>query len=272
MKVILEVVFAISFIVVSVFYVIIIYEKLVSEEKFSATSLIISYVKEIFSLFFILLFWILGFTVLESFLPRRKSEVVSVPIFLIPGFMLTKSSMYLIFLLLRNRGFENIFILNPLPLFGKIEEIADNISNSIKEICEVLGKNEIVLLGHSIGGVVARYITHKEDELGLKVKKCITLGTPHTGTKLAYILSFLQAIKQVRPSSPMIKLLGEQTDRIVSIIGEFDEFVFPVGDNQVILKNSGHFSILFSSEVVEVVYKSLALPKPEEKPVLTEGN
>lgn len=262
MRFIIEFLFIFSFVLTSILYIIVAYEKLASEEKFGVFSFIVSYVKEVFSFFFLLLLWILGFTSLESFLPRRKSDV-SIPVFLIPDFVLTKSSMYVLFLMLRNRGFENIFILNPLPFFGKIEEIADNISKNIKEICEVLGKNEIVLIGHSVGGVLAKYISHKEDELGLKVSKCITLGTPHMGTKLAYLFPFAQSVKQVRPNSPLIKLLYDRSGRTFSIIGEFDQFVFPPGDNQVILKNFGHFSILFSSEVVDAVYKSLSLHTEE---------
>ncbi len=269
MKFIIEFLFVFSVIFISILYIIAVYEKLSSEENFSVFSLIISYVKEIFSFFLLLLLWILGFTSLESFLPRRRSEV-SIPVFLIPDFILTKSSMYMLFFMLRNRGFENIFILNPIPLFGKIEEISDNISKNIKEICEVLGKNEIVLVGHSVGGIVAKYITYKEDELGLRVNRCITLGTPHVGTKLAYLFPLAKSVKQITPNSTLIRLLYDSriAERIISIIGEFDEFVFPTGNNQVILKNSGHFSVLFSTEVADVIHKSLSIMN--QKLVLSE--
>lgn len=257
MRTILQTILFISFVSISILYVIFLYEKLSGREQIKASSFVLTYVKEIISFFFIILTWILGFISIESFLPRKRTGL-STPIFLIPGFMLTKSSMLFIFLMLRNRGFENIFILNPFPPLGKIEEIAHNILKTIKDICEIIGMKEITLIGHSTGGLVARYIASKDEEFGLKVRRCVTLGTPNRGTKVAYLIPFGQHIKQVRPDSSVISYLNEIKKDCVSLIGEHDEFVLPADSESVQVRNVGHFSILFSSDAIDIIHRSVA--------------
>ena len=40
--------------------------------------------------------------------------------------------------MLRNRGFENIYVINPSPFTGSIDDIASNCVRVIKEILESL--------------------------------------------------------------------------------------------------------------------------------------
>lgn len=256
MKFIFESLLIASFAFVSIFQFILLYEKLASKQGIDLRFFLISYVKEIISFFLILIIWVFGFTSLESFIPRKRSDL-STPIFFIPGFLMTKSSMYFLFLSLRNRGFENIFILNSFPFLGKIEEVSENIARNIKEICEIIGTKEVILVGHSVGGLAAKYIALKEQDFDLKVRSCITLGTPHIGTRLAYLIPFGQSMKQMRYESDFVNQISDKSDNVVSLVGEYDEFIFPTRDKDIFIRNSGHFSVLFSSEVVDMIIRNI---------------
>ena len=53
--------------------------------------------------------------------------------------------------------------------------------------CEVTGAQQVHVVGHSLGGLVARY--HVQRLSGdARVHTLVALGTPHQGTMAAYLL------------------------------------------------------------------------------------
>lgn len=262
MSIVLEIAFGISLFVVSVLYLISLYERLSSEEHINGGLFLLSYVKEVLSLFVIVLTWVFGFIALEGFIPRRKTGK-SVPVFLIPGFMLTRSSMFFLFLMLRNRGFENLFLLDSFPLLSRVEEVSERLAKSIKEICEITGKSEVILVGYSTGGIVARCIAQRDEEFGIRVRRCVTLGTPNHGARIFYLVPFGDSVKQIRPRSPFILQLNSLEREYTSIVGEYDEVVIRPEKGDVVVKGAGHFSILFSPYVADLI-TNLATEQPEQ--------
>jgi triacylglycerol lipase len=69
------------------------------------------------------------------------------------------------------------------PMFGGIEDFVPSIRLAVESLCSSTGSDQIIIVAHSMGGLVARaYI--RECGAG-HIAKVITLGTPHSGTALA---------------------------------------------------------------------------------------
>ena len=74
--------------------------------------------------------------------------------------------------------------LNYSPLTCDIRAAAELLGRRIEEICERTGAQQIDVVGHSLGGLIARYYVQR---LGgdTRVRTLVTLGTPHSGTRVA---------------------------------------------------------------------------------------
>jgi pimeloyl-ACP methyl ester carboxylesterase len=89
-------------------------------------------------------------------------------------------------------------------LSGLIQQLMDDLSVSIKEM---------VLIGHSMGGLVIRsacYYGQEEDITWVNlVSKFITLGSPHYGAPLEKIGSYLDTLLDVIPYTKPLARLGK---------------------------------------------------------------
>jgi pimeloyl-ACP methyl ester carboxylesterase len=117
------------------------------------------------------------------------------------------------------------------------------------------------LVGHSLGGVVARYFAQ---ELGdRRVVQTISLASPFAGVSGARLLGFV-GVADLEPSSVVLRRLLVGTARTahiphLSIIAADDQFIpsprvhaLPIGD-VVVMERRGHNAILYDEEVVTLV-------------------
>ncbi|MGH9197773.1 MAG: lipase family alpha/beta hydrolase, partial [Acidimicrobiia bacterium] len=154
------------------------------------------------------------------------------------------------------------------PVRRGIPEIAEQVSCKVDEILEKCGTREIHIIGHSLGGLVARYYI---EQMGgfRKVRTLITLGTPHRGTIAAYF-SRSQAAKQMRPGSELLRMMNaKRRPRSVSYISyysDLDALVVPAksaklsgGPNvrNVLVHDLGHMSLLISNGLIASIATNL---------------
>ncbi len=61
-------------------------------------------------------------------------------------------------------------------------------SKAIRAVCARTGHSQVDVIGHSLGGLIARYYVQR---LGgdIRAHTLVTLGTPHGGTRIAPLLS-----------------------------------------------------------------------------------
>ncbi|MCD6287846.1 MAG: alpha/beta fold hydrolase, partial [Candidatus Hydrogenedentes bacterium] len=166
---------------------------------------------------------------------RRKTAIVyldsaKTPILLVPGFGAFAPCMGSLGHMLRSRGSGPVFEFQPGVMFAPIEEFANRLSARIDSILKSTGADRIDLVGHSMGGLVARYYI---EQLGgdSKVRRCVTIHTPHHGTILAFLVPG-ENTRQMRPHSTFLTRLNfMETDprrrRISSIWSPFDNIVIP---------------------------------------------
>jgi triacylglycerol esterase/lipase EstA (alpha/beta hydrolase family) len=115
------------------------------------------------------------------------------------------------------------------PPLASIETFADQLAARVAEVRRATGASQIVLIGHSMGGLVARAYLRKYG--GAQVRKLITIGTPHQGSRLAWMMRG-SAVAQMRPSSAFLAGLNGATDRaagvpVVSLWSWHDSMVAP---------------------------------------------
>ncbi len=89
----------------------------------------------------------------------------------------------------------------------RISENGAALSGLLEEILESwpVEVEDIALVGHSMGGLVARSACHQGDEAGLawvgRVRQVVSLGTPHMGAPLAGAVHLAAAALDVMPES-----------------------------------------------------------------------
>jgi pimeloyl-ACP methyl ester carboxylesterase len=90
--------------------------------------------------------------------------------------------------------------------YSTFDTLGDEIAVTINQIRNKLGPNtQIVLLGHSRGGLAARALLQGDNPVKSNVVGLITTGTPHAGTPLGRYYGYME--KNCLPEQIMIRYL-----------------------------------------------------------------
>lgn len=152
------------------------------------------------------------------------------PVVLLHGFIDNRSVFVLLRRSLARHGWRHLESLNHSPLTSDIRTAAELLGRHIEEICARTGHERVDIVGHSLGGLIARYYVQR---LGgdHRVRTLVTLGTPHAGTAVAPLAGALPIVRQMRGGSAPIEELrlpapGCRT-RFVSFWSELDQVIVP---------------------------------------------
>ncbi|MEV0291247.1 MULTISPECIES: alpha/beta fold hydrolase [unclassified Kribbella] len=171
---------------------------------------------------------------------------------------------------LMRRGFSSIHTFSYSPLTLDVRRTAERMGAEIERICEESGSDQLHVVGHSLGGLIARYYIQR---LGghERVHTCVTLGTPHQGTVAARLLPW-PLVRQVRPDSELMTELAEPapdcTTRFVAFYSDVDQLIVPqrrarirhpdLAASNVRVNGVGHLSLPFHGDVVHQITGVLA--------------
>lgn len=197
-------------------------------------------------------------------------EAAGTPIILIHGVIDNRSIFTLLRRSLRNRGFGRLYALNYSPLTDDIADVAARLGTLIEDVCEQTGYERVHIVGHSMGGLIARYYVQR---LGgdAHVHTVCTLGTPHLGTLPARFVPW-PVIRQMRPSSEILAELAEPAPgcrtRFIAIWSDLDQLVLPQRNariqhpdlraRNVFIRGIGHMSLPVDRRVVHEISTALA--------------
>jgi hypothetical protein len=153
------------------------------------------------------------------------------PVVLLHGFIDNRSVFVLLRRSLAQHGRQRVESLNYSPLTCDIRTAAELLGRHVEEICERTGSARVDIVGHSLGGLIARYYVQR---LGgdLRVRTLVTLGTPHAGTRVAPLADAHPIVRQMRPGSGVIEELTRPAPgcrtRFVSFWSDLDTIMDPV--------------------------------------------
>ena len=193
-----------------------------------------------------------------------------IPVVLVHGLVDNRSVFSVMRRGLRKRGFTQICTWNYSPLLTDVARGAADLGARIEEICEQTGHERVHIVGHSLGGLIARF--HVQRQGGdRRVESLVTVGTPHRGSLLAHVLP-TPLVRQLRPGSPVIRQLEEPvagcTTRVTAIYSDLDQVVVPTNSGRcdhpdlqarnLLFRGVGHMSLPRHGGVVDEVAATLA--------------
>lgn len=196
------------------------------------------------------------------------------PLLLVHGIVHNRSAFVSLRKRLQRLGWHNIYTINYSTSYGSIGSMVGQLSSHVDEILKTTNANQIDIVAHSLGGIVARYYMSLGEGRG-KVKELITLGAPHNGTHLSRILSFLPGSSlgwDLRENSYLLKLMKETSlpkgSRLTNIYSPLDWTIWPntkcevEGSPKSSFKNIridsvGHTGFLFSQQVFDVITSTI---------------
>lgn len=241
----------------------------------------IGYVAELFSHVPLALMYFFPQTLLD---PKKehikrdsKGVAIQQPILLVHGYLHNSSGWAYQRNRLNKAGFENVFTINlgAIPNKG-IAEYAKVLNDRIEEIKEITGRNDLTLIGHSMGGVVSAYFALNDaKESHTEITDVFTINSPLKGTAL-HFLAIGPCIRDMAPASEFINRLSTQVQNSVStrffhFASDADLIIYPYYsalnmnsppesceiESKKVLLHHGHNCIYFSGELSSEIIQTL---------------
>ncbi len=106
-----------------------------------------------------------------------------VPILLVHGYVCNRGLWVKFIKRLAAAGLGPIHTITLTPLFGGIDVLVAKLDARIEAICAETGAASVMIVAHSMGGLVAR--AYLAEARTARVGRLVTLGSPHHGTQLA---------------------------------------------------------------------------------------
>lgn len=190
------------------------------------------------------------------------------PVLLVHGYCCSRASWWWLRRRLEAAGWT-VATITLEPVYASIDAYVEPLARRIDAVLAETGAEKLILVGHSMGGLVARVYLQRFGEA--RVKRLITLGTPHQGSRLAR-LGLGENGRQMRPGSRWLQSLATPPPAVNSLVlySPHDEFVIPRnllrladGEHQEI-PGLGHLAMLYSPRVWLALQQVLEQTAPVE--------
>ncbi|MYY80220.1 alpha/beta fold hydrolase [Streptomyces sp. SID335] len=153
------------------------------------------------------------------------------PVLLLHGFIDNRSVFVLLRRALSQQGGRRVESLNYSPLTCDVRGAAELLGRHIEELCERTGHARVDVVGHSLGGLIARYYAQRQGG-DARIRTLVTLGTPHAGTRVVPLANAHPIVRQMRPGSDVIEELKEPAPdcrtQFVSFWSDLDQIMDPL--------------------------------------------
>ena len=194
-----------------------------------------------------------------------------VPVVFVHGYMQNRVGFLGLARALAKRGVGPLFGFN-YPWFASMPSNAARLDRFVNRICKETGSAVVDLVCHSMGGLIAMEMMHDEAQREkLKVRRCVTIATPHAGVMWRGPLIGIGATSLRRGSKLLEAHAGVKLAvPCLSVYSSHDNIVHPKESSSLALRGGrdvevagpAHLAILFSPKVAEHVAAFLAEPDP----------
>jgi len=191
------------------------------------------------------------------------------PIILLHGLFQSRACWWWLKLNLRRHGHIALHAI-ALPPWKDVEVLTERLAKTVDTLRHRHGTCRVHLVGHSMGALIARNYLQIRGGAG-KIERCVFLGAPHGGSKLAaFALSPLGLL--LIPGSAFLQRLATAAwpDRtgVLNIYSIHDNMVLPAenaflpGISNAEMTGMGHTSLLFYPSVIRRIIAYLEEPQP----------
>lgn len=159
-----------------------------------------------------------------------------------------------------------------LGLLGRrrLEDYVPRLLAAMHELADRFPDEPIDVVAHSMGGVVLRLALASDRSLGARVRRVVTLGTPHAGTAASRgfpvrEIGLLGRRSPVWRTLPPFQVTAPDA-RIVTVAGAWDHVAYPreschvAGAENIDLPELGHAGLLADPEAIRTVVRVLCAP------------
>jgi len=206
-------------------------------------------------------------------------ETALLPVLLVHGWFHNRSAFLVMARALRAAGFHNVVPVGYDMLRHDMTALVGLLAVDVERALEQSGAQRCMLVGHSLGGLVAR--AYVQDHGGEDtVDTVVTIGTPHAGTRTS-LLGPGSSARAMRPGSTFLRDLDRTARpgpvRWVAYSSDLDAFIRPTANarltnpalqaTNLVVRDAGHLSLLVSPTVVRGVIgwlsdRSASRPEP----------
>ena len=172
------------------------------------------------------------------------------PLVLVHGYACSRSVWWWLRGKLEAAG-HTVASVNLYPPYTSIGKLVPLLNQRVDEVCGATGSEQVVLIAHSMGGLVCRSYLARHGKQ--RVERLITIASPHAGTELARI-GLGQNAREMETGSLWLRDLATEDVPVptISIRTAHDNYVMPQ-DNQrlpggidIELDGIGHLAVLYS--------------------------
>ena len=131
-----------------------------------------------------------------------------IPVLLVHGLVDNRSIFAVMRRSLRRRGFAHVCSWNYSPLLPDVARGAADLGAHIERICEQTGHDRVHVVGHSLGGLIARYHVQRQGgDRRVRLAGHAGHAAPRLGAGRTSLPTPL--VRQLRPGSPVLQELAE---------------------------------------------------------------
>jgi triacylglycerol lipase len=183
-----------------------------------------------------------GLYTLRGLSPQQRGlvhhgvDAAATPILLVHGIIDNHSIFAVLDKALRRRGFTDVSSFDYGLFTTDVRTAASALEKAIEKLSAESGYERVHVIGHSLGGLVARYYVQRMRGYR-RVHTCVTMGTPHQGTALARIGRMLPLVRQLAPGSELLTELSEPapgcTTRFLAFYSDLDHLIVPKSNARI---------------------------------------
>jgi triacylglycerol lipase len=189
------------------------------------------------------------------------------PVLLVHGYVCNRGIWRAMRRMLGERVPNALFTASLEPPFARIDDYLPQLAARVDEICDATGSQKIVIIAHSMGGLVTRaYVARVAGTE--RVARLVTIASPNHGTKMAR-LGIGRNVRQMYCGNAWLTKLEEDEKHrrgavpVTCIYSENDDLILPANScrlpnaNNIALRGEGHVSLLYSAHVADLVAQEI---------------
>ncbi len=194
---------------------------------------------------------------------RVPREVTGPPVVCVHGFLMNHTALTGLRRRLEARGrpTRSVYLGSPRR---SIDGYLPALEAVLEEAVARFPDQRIDLVAHSMGGLVCRRLVALRPDLASRVRRVVTLGTPHRGTPVSRSLPVGPEVLQMAPGSPFLGALPTFAESapeatIFTVAADPDLVVYPreaahlEGAEQIDLPGVSHLGLVTDPRAIETV-------------------